>query len=600
MSLAPIERRRRLQQRRARPSFSRLQWASLTLWSGLAIASLQLIRLQAFQAEALRERAADQHQVLVRPFVPRRAIVDRHSLGQGQAEYLALDESVFSLWVRPILFNYDPQVAAQMAAAVAPILGRDVNELTQLMSKRHSVRLGYWLPRETARQIRALFFDGLELVEERQRIYPQNELAAGVVGYVDLEHRGQAGVELLWQTRLERERLALTVSRDGNGFLQAATVPPELFEASETVLQLTLDMQLQRTAHRALQVQLERFQAKRGAAIVMDAHTGELLVVATVPSYDPNRYFEVTDLGLFRNWAVTDLYEPGSTFKPLVAAIALDAGTIQPTSTFFDEGRIMVGGWPIQNYDYRERGAYGLLTLSQVLQFSSNVGMVHIIDTMTRRQFYDGLLSLGFGQRTGVDLPSEPPSHLKDEWQFLNVPIEAATTSFGQGFAVTPLQLVQMHAMIANGGYRVTPHVVRGLVDRDTDQLVWSPSLPESERVFSASSTLSVRQFMADVVISGTGRSVAIDGYDIGGKTGTAQKADPSGAGYLDDAKITSFVGYYPALEPRYVILAVVDNPVGDDAFGSTVAAPIVRALISEIITQESLLSPAPAVVVPD
>ncbi|MGQ9837993.1 MAG: peptidoglycan D,D-transpeptidase FtsI family protein [Cyanobacteriota bacterium] len=557
----------------------------LLLGIALFLTGARLVYLQHQQAPMLQERAQAQQRAQLRPFIPRRSILDRHSIAKQQAELLALDRPVYTLWAHPRLFG--KRTPEEIAAALSPLLRRPVEQLTEQLSSNHAVRVERWVSQEVADQIQALFLDGLELVSERQRIYPQKEMAAEVVGYVDLDHQGQAGLEYAQQELIERTVQPVIIPRDGYGQLLAAEVPEGFLQSRETVLQLTLDMRLQRAARAALKTQLQRFQALRGTVIVLQPQTGEILALVSEPTYDPNRYFEF-DPSLFRNWAVTDLYEPGSTFKPINIAIGLDAGAFSADERVYDEGRIFIGQWPIQNYDYNQRGAHGWMSVSDILKQSSNVGMVHLMNKLDPRQYYNALVRLGLNERSGVDLPFEPVSRLKPLRQFVTVPVERATTAFGQGFALTPLQLASIHCIIANGGLKVRPHVVRGLVEKDTDTLVWQPAQPEPVRVLSEQATLSVRIQMRDVVDFGTGKSAKIEGYEIGGKTGTAQKAGPQG-GYLLGKRITSFVGYFPAIHPNYVILAVIDEPRGEDAFGSTTAAPIVRSVIQEIIILEGI-----------
>ncbi|WP_244349965.1 peptidoglycan D,D-transpeptidase FtsI family protein [Thermostichus vulcanus] len=557
----------------------------LVLVIALFLTGVRLVYLQHQQAPMLQERAQAQQRAQLRPFIPRRSILDRHSIAKQQAELLAVDRPVYTLWAHPRLFG--KRTPQEIAAALAPLLRRPVEQLTEQLTSNRAVRVERWISQEVADQIQALFLDGLELVSERQRIYPQKEMAAEVVGYVDLDHQGQAGLEYSQQGLMERTVQPVTIPRDGYGQLLAAEVPEGLLQSRETVLQLTLDMRLQRAARAALKTQLQRFQALRGTVIILQPQTGEILALVSEPTYDPNRYFEF-DPGLFRNWAVTDLYEPGSTFKPINIAIGLDAGAFSADERVYDEGRILIGQWPIQNYDYNQRGAHGWMSVTDILRQSSNVGMVHLMRKLDPRQYYNALVRLGLNERSGVDLPFEPASRLKPLRQFLTVPVERATTAFGQGFALTPLQLASLHCIIANGGLKVQPHVVRGLVEKDTDTLVWGSAQPQPVRVLSEQATLSVRTQMRDVVDFGTGQSAKIEGYEIGGKTGTAQKAGPRG-GYLPGKRITSFVGYFPAIRPNYVILAVIDEPRGEDAFGSTTAAPIVRSVIQEIITLEGI-----------
>jgi cell division protein FtsI (penicillin-binding protein 3) len=556
---------------------------------GLLLMGARLAYLQIWQAEALKERAQAQQQGSVRLFLPRRSIVDRHSVITQEAELLAVDRPVFTLWVYPKLLKKD---WTEVAEKLAPLLKESPEALQKKVSpgQKTGVRLARWITEETANEIRRLRFDGLGLDPERQRVYPQKEMAAEVTGYVDFDHVGQAGVEIAHQKLLERAVRPVLIPKDGYGQPMAAGTPDELIQSGDSVLQLTLDMRLQRAARTALKTQMDRFQAKRGTVIIMNPDSGEILALVSEPTYDPNRFNTGYDPSLFKNWAVTDLYEPGSTFKPINIALGLEAKAFDKEFHVYDQGRLMFGAWPIQNHDFEQKGGNGWLSVTEVLKKSSNVGMVHLMGRMTPRAFHQGLVRLGLNSATGVDLPFEPSSRLRKLEDFAAIPVERATASYGQGFSLTPLGLATLHCIIANGGWKVTPRIVRGLVAKDTGELLWQPARPESERVLSNASTYSVQTMMRDVVESGTGQLAKIEGYEIGGKTGTAQKARPNGGGYYKHKRITSFVGYFPAINPDYVILAVVDEPQGDDAYGSSVAAPIVRTIIQEIIGLEKRL----------
>jgi cell division protein FtsI (penicillin-binding protein 3) len=433
-------------------------------------------------------------------------------------------------------------------------------------------------------QIKHSPVDGLELVRQQQRFYPQQELAADVLGYVDGERKGQAGVEYSQQNLLERSMPSIQFSRaiDGNWVPDRLTAGFVQFD--DLKLQLTVDSRLQRATRIALKQSMEKHKAKRGTAIVMDARNGELLSLVAEPSYDPNQYFNF-GLERYKNWAVTDVYEPGSTFKAINVAIALEAGAVKPDTVFNDEGRIFMKPWTIQNSDYKEVGARGPSTVTEILKHSSNVGMVHVMRKIKSSLYYQALEKLGLGQTAGTDLPFEAASQLKNREQFVNSPVEVATTAFGQGFSITPIQLVQLNGALANGGKLVTPHVVRGLYDRE-GQAYWKVPRSVPRQVFSPETTKQVLAMMETVVDGGTGKAAQIPGYRIAGKTGTAQKAN-AGGGYSKNAIITSFVGIMPVEAPRYVVLAVVDEPQGGS--GGSVAAPIVESVMEALISLEKI-----------
>ncbi|WP_287248181.1 penicillin-binding protein 2 [Moorena sp. SIO4E2] len=539
---------------------------------------LNLYRLQVSEGSSLEEKARRQQMVYMRPFVPRRPIVDR------KGNVLAIDRPVYTLYAHPKLFKKSLQ---EIAALLAPMIKKTPTDLEERFGKRKSgIRLGNTIPEAIADQISRLNLDGLELIRQYSRFYPQNELASDVVGYVNIfDHRGQAGLEYTQEKFLEREIRNIRLSRAGNGALMPGHVPEGFMHLDDLRLQLTIDTRLQRAARSALKQTLKKFNAERGSIIVMNVHNGSLLALVCEPTYNPNQYSKF-DVSLFKNWALSDLYEPGSTFKPLNVAIALETGTITAQSLFNDTGKIQIGEWPILNHDYKSVGARGMINPSKILQHSSNVGMVRMIRKMKPEVYYDWLEKLGLKQKVGIELPAETAGQLKSKYKFKVSPIEPATASFGQGFSLTPIQLTQMLGALANGGKLVTPHVVRGLFDTKGNPH-WQPRRPVPRRVFSPNTTQTVVEMMETVVTDGSGKASRIAGYRIAGKTGTAQKASPTG-GYYSDAKITSFVGILPVESPRYVVLAVVDEPQGI-AFGSTVAAPLVKSVIEALIAIERI-----------
>ena len=554
---------------------------TVLIWTILAMAMIglivRLVYLQVVTAPDLLDKARRQQMFTLRPFIPRRTITDR------KGAVLAIDRPVYTLFAYPHLYKKKPE---EIAAALAPILRRPNEKLLSVLTRdTTSIQVEYWLSEENADLIYNLRFDGLELIQQRHRLYPHQDLAAELLGYVNVDHRGQAGIELSQEKLLERNDQTPEVDQDGNGKLIPNRIPAGMIRSDRTSLQITIDSRIQRTARQILKQQMVKFSAKRGSVIVMDVRDGGLLTFVTEPTYDPNRYYE-SDVKLFKNWAVSDLYEPGSTFKPLNVAIALEAGVIQPDTVLNDEGALTIGGWPVANFDYEQAGPGGALSIGQILERSSNVGMVHIVQRMKPSVYYGWLERIGLGDISGIDLPSETPSALKPQEQFIEYVIEPATASFGQGFSLTSIQMVQLHGILASGGKLLTPHIVKGLVNEEGEEY-YQPKLPTPRQIISPATAQRVVEMMTGVVEKGTGKPARIPGYRIAGKTGTAQKASATG-GY-SAAKITSFVGIFPSKEPRYVVLAVIDEPIGADAFGSTVAAPIVKAVIEDIIVTEGI-----------
>ncbi|MEH2183475.1 peptidoglycan D,D-transpeptidase FtsI family protein [Nostoc sp.] len=542
--------------------------------SGLGLA-INLYNLQIVKGPKLTEQARNQQMVNLRPFMPRRPVIDRNS------DLLAIDRPVYTLYAHPKLFDKSNE---EMAERLAPILAKDTAELVKTFeSKRSGIILAPALPEEIIDRVISLRLNGLEWIQKYSRFYPPDDLVADVVGYVNVDRRGQAGVEYSQEKLLERPVQTVRLSRSGNGDLMPNRAPEGFLHFDDLRLQLTIDSRLQRIARIALKQQMEKFDAKRGAVIVMDALDGSLLALVSQPTYNPNEYAKA-NISLFKNWTVADLYEPGSTFKPLNVAIALENGIIKPDDMFNDSGSIRVANYTIKN---AMNNSNGRISIAQILQYSSNIGMVQIIQRLKPSIYYNWLERLGLGQKVDTDLPFEVGGQLKSQEEFIASPIEPATTSFGQGFSMTPLQLVQMHGALANGGKLVTPHVVRGLID-SKGQMHDSPTHTIPRQIFSTATTQKVVEMMETVVTQGSGKPAQIPGYRIAGKTGTAQKASPNG-GYIKGARMTSFVAILPVESPRYVVFALVDEPKGESAYGSTVAAPIVKSVIEALIPLEQI-----------
>lgn len=553
--------------RKAAPSPTRLVIVWVTMIAMMALLTGRMAWLQLNQGERLGQMAAQQRVRSSQPQPRRYPIADR------QGNLLAMDRMVYTLYIHPKLFD---QPAATVAADLSPLLNKPAAELlAQWRTQSTGIRVMDGLTAETADRIRQRRLNGVELVPQQQRFYPQEDLFAPVVGFVNLDGSAQSGLEIGHQDHL------LVPEQDQ----QDPTLALVQGQAHRATFQLTLDSRLQRVAQNALEAMVAERSAKGGAILVMDVNTGALLTMAVAPTYNPNQYFRA-DMAAFRNGAVSDLYEPGSTFKPINVAIALEAGVLQPDDRVNDSGQVRIGRWTISNSDYATAGGRGNVSITDVLKYSSNVGMIRIMDKLTPEDYFQWLEKLGIEEPSGVDLPNEAVGQLQDRNQFLRGRAERANTAFGQGISMTPIKMMQLQAAIANGGRMVVPHVVQGLVAAD-GTLLWEPERPAVRQVFSERTTQALMPMLEAVVASGTGRAAQIPGYRIGGKTGTAQKVLPGG-GY-GPGRITSFVGVLPIEDPRYVVMALLDEPKGENAYGGTTAAPLVKEVSEALLVLEAI-----------
>jgi len=551
-----------------------LVWGILVL--GIIGLGARLYKLQITEGPKLLAQARQQQITRIQPYVPRRSITD--SLGN----ILALDRVFYTLYVHPKNFK---KPHSEIAEEIAPLLpGKITPEqlIAKFKTKETGLKIAKTLPEAVATKIHLLGLDGVDLNKEYVRFYPQDDVAAEVVGYVDASRQGQAGIENSQNQILDRHTTDLSVRQTAQHSILPGFLPQGILTFDQLRLQLTLDLRLQRAASTALSDQMQKYHAQRGAVMIMDVNNGGILAMVCEPTYDPNHY-TTANMELFKNWTVSDLYEPGSTFKPINVAIGLSQGAIKPDTVVYDGGSIVVDKWPIYN---ASKKGNGYINVAKVLQVSSNVGMVQLMQRLPKETYYEQIKKLGIGEKVGIDLPGEVESYLKDKKTFLYNSIEAATAAFGQGFSLTPIKLLQLHAAIANGGRLVTPHLVKGLVD-PSGKLHWTPSF-KTTPLFDPQVTRQVLEMMETVVTEGSGTAAYIPNYRIAGKTGTAQKGKPRG-GYIPNAKITSFVAILPVESPRYVVLVLIDEPKGENTFGSTVSAPVAKTIVEALISLEGL-----------
>jgi cell division protein FtsI (penicillin-binding protein 3) len=594
-------------------------WIVLAL--GLGGLLLRLLWLQMIDTGNLTQKARSQQLVTIRPFVPRRTIVDRSN------NQIAIDRPSYTMFAHPAQFSeiiFDKGKSKKgrrskvalidMAQRLAPILGRDPEQLlTELQKKKTGIKIGSGLREDTINRIRALKLDGLEISQgenDYTRFYPQENMLAEVLGSLDWQHQGQAGIERSQSSILERKVSQYALTKEARGDILPDRVTSDFLHTDDLKLRLSIDLKLQRAARTALVQQMKAWDAKRGTVIVMEADTGALRSMVVEPTYDPNNvsrdvenYAKVVGAKsaatLLQNWAVSEPSETGSTFKPINIAIALENGVIKPTTIINDPGVIVVHptAKPIRNSHLEK---YGDIDIATVLQVSSNVAMVKIMQRLKPNIYYNWLQRIGLGQKYGIDLPEEGQGIMHKRREFLSSPLYPANTAFGQGFTLTPMQLVTLMGSIANGGKLVTPHVVEGLFD-STGVRKDKPTLPEPSQIFSPANAQAVLEMMETVVTNkkGSGKTAQIPGYRIAGKTGTAQQA--RNGGYGDNRqKITSFVGILPVdSKRRYVVFAAIDRPKGlEKALGSTVAAPVVKSVMESLISIDGIPPSNPSQVV--
>lgn len=533
---------------------------------------VRLFELQVVRHDEFVKRARRQQERTVELAPRRGAIVDR------DGRPLAVTAAVESVFAIPSDID-DP---AAVAKALAPVVGQPVAELKKKLSDRE--RDFVWVARrvsdETARAVRGGAIPGVRLLKESARRYPEGDLAAAVVGYVGTDSQGLAGLEYSWDSEVRGRPARVTVLRDAaqrSYAIRRGTPSGGSRRTTDEVegasLQLTLHAGLQHLAEAELAKVCQEMRARSASAIVMDPSTGEVLAMATWPSFDPNRWNEAGAESR-RCRPISDAYEPGSTFKVITAAAAIDAGTLGPDDVVnCGGGSLTIGRTTIREHG---RAAWAALPLIDVLAHSSNVGAAYIGLGLGKAGFHRAIRAFGFGSKSGVDLDGETAGLLRDpaSWSALSLP----TMSFGQEIGVNALQLTRAFCAIANGGLLPTPHLVSTVSRPGAAAERKAPPAPA--RVISEGTSEAMRRLLVKVVVAGTGKKAAVPGFTVAGKTGTAQKAVP-GAGYSSDRYVSSFFGFLPAERPRAVIGVVVDEPRGK-TYGGDVAAPVFAVLAAE------------------
>lgn len=548
----------------------------LVLLGGFGVVLFRLVTLQVLQAAELTVKADRQHQKTVSLEGARGTIVDRHG------KVLAMNMDVPSVFGVPSSLTSP----AKTARHLSPVLRVSTGELERkLRQDRGFVWLARKLDPEQGRRLERLGMDGIGVVMEGRRFYPKGPLLSHVLGFAGMDGEGLEGLERRYEAHLHGEKRVAVLQRDALGRTVFAKGVTEQTPAPGHSLALTIDEVIQYITEKELEEAVGRTRAKSGTMIVMEPSTGAILALAVSPRFDPNNVSAISP-DRWRNRALTDAYEPGSTMKAVVAAAAIEEQVMRPgTMVFGEHGRMTVANTVIHDHE-----KLGWMTFSQVIQKSSNIGAAKAGMALGEQRLYRYLQAFGFGQRTDIDLPAEAAGLLKQprDWGRRSV----ASISMGQEIGVTPIQMVAAIAAIANGGVLMKPYVVSEV--RDGQGRVLKQVLPQvKRRVISPETARTVTTMLEGVVTDGTGGKAAIPGIRVAGKTGTAQKIDPRTGTYSATQFVGSFVGFAPAESPRLAMIVVIDEPQGE-SWGGTVAAPVFQRVGEQVLNYLGVSSGEP------
>jgi cell division protein FtsI (penicillin-binding protein 3) len=555
---------------------------ALVAWM-LAIGA-RLVQVQISQHDDLTARARSQQLGAIETSPTRGQVLDR--LGRELARSIDT-ESFFA----------DPREIDNVKLTVRKIAeaaGLDQAELAERLSDaKDSNKKFVWIVRrmdvQSAGKLNALNLDGVYSRKEPKRYYPNDSLAAHVLGFVGTDEIGLSGVEQYYNDKIRGESGKVYLERDAR---QRAFESYEIQPHPGQTVVLTIDQTIQFRTEQALVAAVERAHAKSGTAIVMDPQTGEILALANAPAFDPNQPAKDSAQGR-SNGALQSIYEPGSTFKIVAYSAAIEKGLVTPQDKIDCQmGSITVAGRLIHDHH-----SFGVLTVADALALSSNVGAIKLGLLVGNESMYDYMKRLGFGARTGIDLAGESPGILRplNRWQAASI----GSIAMGQEIGVTPLQMATAYSVLANNGMLVKPHLVREM--RTPDGTVVFQAKTETRRALKAETTAALRGMLEDVTLRGTARKAQLNGYTAAGKTGTAQKIDPTTHLYSTTKYIGSFVGFAPVNNPAVVIIVVIDEPRGA-YHGGDVAAPVFREIAEQIlpdlgVTPDLEIKSAPALI---
>ncbi len=537
-----------------------LKYITILLY-GVIIFRLFLIMF--IEHEAYLQKANKQH-VKKEEISPKRGnIYDR--LGRELAISLEKD----SLFIDPAMIKGGETL--NLLSNYVKVDFREISESAE--SNKRFIWVKRKLDDELSKKIKELKIQGVGFVTENVRFYPKGSIASHVLGFVNIDEEGIEGLEKYYDKYLRAQRASKVVLRDATGKKLSDGV---YWEMKGNDIFVTLDEGLQHIVEKYLDEAMIKWKASSASAIMMDPFTGEILALANRPTYNPNEIFSIKNLANVRNRAITDVYEPGSTFKLVTATAALEEKIIlRNTKIDCSPGYIEVGGKKIKDVH-----KHGVLTFEEVIQKSSNVGTIKIAKMLGREKLYEYIKKFGFGVKSGIDLPGEVAGQVKpiNKWSGTSM----GAIPIGQEVAVTPLQVLRAYCAVANGGYLVKPFVVSEI--RSPDGNLIYKAVVQRERIFSEKTAYTLREILTKVTEEGgTATTARVEGNEVAGKTGTAQKYDPKIKTYSKDKYVSSFVGFIPANDPKIALIVIVNEPKGAH-YGGVVAGPIFKAISDEAL----------------
>lgn len=536
------------------------------------IVILKVFYIQFFEYEKLNDLATDTWSRNL-PIEPNRGLIyDINNL------VIADNVTTTSLVLIPNQIKDKESVAKDLSE----ILNVSYDEMYKHVSKKTSIERvhpeGRRLSYEIADKINDLNYDGVYLLKESKRYYPYDTLLSHVIGYVGIDNQGLSGLELMYDEYLTGEYGSIKYFSDAKGERLSLS---EVYESPSDGmnLQLTVNLKIQESVERELDNVVKKYNPDNALAIVMNPNNGEILAMSSRPNFSPSNYSDYTIEEINRNLPIWSTYEPGSTFKIITLAASLEEKVVDlDNDTYTDTGSIQVENAKIRCW---KSGGHSHQTYLQVVENSCNPGFVTLGQKLGKEKLFDYIYKFGFGKKTGIDLNGESSGIL---FNLDKVgPVELATTSFGQGVSVTPIQQVTAVSAAINGGYLYKPYIVKRVLEPVTNSVILEHNKTLVRQVISSETSSEVRRALESVVANGTGRNAYIEGVSVGGKTGTAQKVN--NGMYMIGNYIVSFIGFTPVNNPQAVVYVAIDNPKGITQYGGTVAAPVAKEILSDIIS---------------